>query len=358
MKVISKKLPAVLFLLFSGWCLLSSVAWGQGFDSCVQNINNATVVVPASVQAVVSGEAIEAGDEIAVFTADGTCVGHGIWNDESLSIAAAGVDSQTPDGYRAGESLQFRVWDASSSAAYEANVAYTPCADGDPLCKDDGQYEHNVLYSIEQIETITTLGDDLPVELVTFEATVHGSSKPSSYGSQAVLEWETASETANAGFEVQHQAPQAAEGTWKNVGFVEGHGTTSKTHRYTHRLEDLKPGTHTFRLKQMDLDGSVAYSASVEAVVELAGSFDIVAPYPNPFRQRATFTLTVAETQRVDVAAYNQLGQRVATLHDGELAPDTQHTFRLEADRLSSGMYFIQIRGEEFNAMERAILVR
>lgn len=358
MKVVSKKLPTALSLFSSGWLLLASMAWGQGFDGCTQNINNATIVVPASVQATVVGEAIEAGDEIAVFTDDGTCAGRGVWNDESMSIAAAGVDSQHPEGFSAGETLQFRVWDASSSETYEADVAYTPCADGAPICEDDGLYENNMLYSLEHIETVTTLGDDLPVELVTFKATVHGSSKPSAYGSEAVLEWETASETANAGFEVQHRDPEAAEGTWNDVGFVEGHGTTTETHRYTHRLDDLKPGTHTFRLKQVDLDGSFSHSASVEAVVKLAGSFDIVAPYPNPFRQRATFTLTVAETQQVDVAAYNQLGQRVATLHDGELAPNTQHTFRLEANRLSSGMYFIQVRGEEFSTTERAVLVR
>jgi hypothetical protein len=250
------------------------------------------------------------------------------------------------------------VWDASTGETHDADVAYATCADGDPLCQDDGLYANNMLYSLDQLETVTPLSDDLPVELTTFEATVHGAAKPSSYGSEAVLQWATASETDNAGFEVQHQAPDASEDEWTRVAFVEGHGTTNKTRRYSHRMQDLELGTHKFRLKQVDLDGSFEYTASVEAVVALAGSFDVVSPYPNPFRQRSTFTLTVAETQQVDVTAYNQLGQRVATLHNGELAPNTKHTFRLEADRLSSGMYFIQIRGEEFSAMERAILVR
>ena len=358
MKVVSKSCALALSFLCAGWFVLAASAWGQGFDGCVQNINNATIVVPSSVQATVAGEAIETGDEIGVFTEDGTCAGRGVWNGESLSIAAAGVDSQTPDGFTAGDSLVFRVWDASTSETHDADVAYVTCADGDPLCKDDGLYENNMLYSLDQIETVTPLSEDLPVELTSFEATVHGAAKPSSYGSEAVLEWVTASETDNAGFEVEHQAPDAGDDEWARIAFVEGHGTTSETRRYSHRMQDLELGTHKFRLKQIDLDGSFEYTASVEAVVALAGSFNIVSPYPNPFRQRVTFTLTVAKTQQVDVTAYNQLGQRVATLHHGELAPNTEHTFRLEADRLSSGVYFIQIRGEEFSAMKRAILVR
>lgn len=312
----------------------------------MRNIDNATVVVPASVEGLVDDEALEAGDEIAVFTSDSTCAGRGVWSGESLSIAVAGAGSQNPEGFATDEPLQFQMWDASSGTAYEAEVTYTPCDGSTPICKDDGLYKNNMLYSLSEIRSKSAL----PVELTTFQATVDGSG--------ATLRWETASETNNAGFEVQHQGPRAGDGEWTRASFIDGHGTTNDAQQYTHRLPDLRPGTHKFRLKQIDLDGQFEYSATVEAVVALDGPFELAAPYPNPFRQRATFTLMIAEAQQVDITAYNQLGQRVATLHRGPLEPNTEHTFRLAARRLSSGLYFIQVHGETFSTTERAVLVR
>ena len=344
----SSLLPFALALLAlcTGFLLLPQGAHAQGFEECVQNINNATVVIPQSVQATVAGGNLEAGDEIAVFTPDGTCAGHGVWNEESLSIAAAGTDSQNPVGFDSDEPLQFRVWDASSSTVYDADVLYASCDNSNSLCKDDGVYANNMLFSMAEMETVITL----PVEITAFDAQVDGQA--------TVLQWETASETNNAGFEVQHRGPESEPDAWTRVDFVEGQGNTTEAQQYSHHLTDLPPGTHRFRLKQMDLDGTFEYSASVEVAVEMTTPFELDAPYPNPFRQQATIGLRVADAQHVGIVAYNQLGQRVAMLHDGELAPNTKHTFQLAGQRLTSGLYFIQIQGETFNATERAILVR
>ena len=346
MRPLSKRRITASPLLFVVLSICPVVAWGQAFDNCLQNINNATVIVPTSAQATVAGDPLEAGDEIAVFTSDGTCAGQGAWDGESLSISAAGEDSQTQRGFTSGEPLSFRVWDASTQASYDMEVVYEPCDASDPLCKDEGVYENDVVYTLDRIETAAPL----PVELATFTATVDGTG--------VLLQWETASETNNAGFEVQRQGPDDATGAWTRVDFVEGQGTTTESHRYTHRLQNLALGTHRFRLKQVDLDGSAQFSAAVEAVVEMTGAFEVVAPHPNPFRRRASFSLTVGTSQVVDIAAYNQLGQRVATLHDGTLAPNARHTFQLDGGQLPSGIYFIQIRGEEFSTTQRATLVR
>lgn len=107
--------------------------------------------------------------------------------------------------------------------------------------------------------TLTT-DTALPVELVAFTATLDGSS--------ALLRWETASETNNAGFDVEHR-----QGTvpFRTVGFTPGRGTTAEASSYTHAIEGLAPGTHTFRLKQIDFDGAFAYSAEVEVTLRAGG---------------------------------------------------------------------------------------
>lgn len=335
-------------LAFAGIGLLASTGLvrGQHFGDCIQHVENATVIVPASVQASVGDATLEEGDEIALFTDDGTCAGYGTWDGDNLSIAAAGAGDPEPSGFDAGEPLNYRVWDASGEQVYVGEATYASCDDENPLCRDDGTYEHNVLFRLAALQADAPL----PVELVALEATVDGEA--------TVLKWTTASETDNAGFEVQHQGPEVTDDTWRRVGFVEGQGTTSTPQTYSYRLKDLYPGTHRFRLKQVDLDGTTEFTEVVEADIELAGTYDIVAPYPNPFRQRATFALTVAEEQRVEVVAYNQLGQRVATLHSGSLRPNTTHTFRLDGSRLSSGTYFVRVQGEAFSATRRATLVR
>ena len=77
----------------------------------------------------------------------------------------------------------------------------------------------------------------LPVELVSFEAVQDDDA--------VVLQWATASETNNAGFDVEQQAEG---GVWDRVGFVEGAGTTAAPQRYTLRVDGLAPGTYRFRV--------------------------------------------------------------------------------------------------------------
>ena len=99
-------------------------------------------------------------------------------------------------------------------------------------------------------ETISTESSTIPVELVSFGAYAEGSDG-------AVLTWQTASEQNNAGFEVQHRATDG--GRWRTLGFVDSKasgGTTSETNTYRYTAEDLAVGTHWFRLKQEDLDGT------------------------------------------------------------------------------------------------------
>ncbi len=178
----------------------------------------------------------------------------------------------------------------------------------------------------------------LPVELIRFEARTDG---------QAILlTWETASETNNAGFEVQRRVGDAFE----PITFFEGAGTTSQTRVYRHRVADLLPGRHTFRLKQVDFDGSFVLSPEVEVFTDVPGAYVLSPPYPNPFNPQTRFTLTVARSQHVRVGVYDMLGRTVALLHDGPLAAREAHTFRFDATTLPGGVYFLRAAGPLFSA--------
>ena len=191
----------------------------------------------------------------------------------------------------------------------------------------------------------------LPVELVGFEALADGET--------VVLRWETASETNNAGFEIEHAAAEPG-GTlrWHVIGFVEGYGTVNEPQRYTHRVPTLAPGRHRFRLRQVDFDGAFEYSPEVEVAVELAATHALAAAYPNPFNPRTQFSLSVAQAQPVTVTVYDALGRRVAVLHDGFLDAGLPHTFTMDAASWPSGVYLYEAAGATFREVRTALLVK
>ncbi|WP_022834500.1 T9SS type A sorting domain-containing protein [Salisaeta longa] len=188
----------------------------------------------------------------------------------------------------------------------------------------------------------------LPVEMAAF--TVQSS------GPSAVLAWETASETNNAGFYVEHRAPYADAFTARD--FVEGAGTTNAPQTYRFRLRDLSPGTHAFRLRQVDTDGTTHYSDVVTTRISLNGSFTLQSPYPNPFQSQATVAFAVEQSQPVTVALYNTLGQRVQVLYQGTPAAGQTQRARLSNKGLSSGLYIVRLETPSFQSTRTVTLVR
>ena len=203
--------------------------------------------------------------------------------------------------------------------------------------------------------TLGSTATPLPVELISFEATLDGTA--------AALTWKTASETNNAGFEIQHYASKGDTHPdtplpWTVLAFVEGHGTTEVARHYQYRVEDLLAGRHIFRLKQIDFDGAFEYSPEVEVTVEVPGHVQLSPAYPNPFNPRTQLTLAVAREQHVRIEIFDVQGRLVTRLHDGLLAAHTTFRFVFDAEGWPSGMYVIRIAGETFGATRAAVLLK
>lgn len=129
-------------------------------------------------------------------------------------------------------------------------------------------------YSLYEFQIYGTL-QPLPVTLTIFSAAAQGTG--------VGVSWATASEQHNAGFEVQRSADGA---TFATLAVVAGAGTTPTAHAY-HYL-DAAPlrTTGYYRLKQLDTDGTFAYSPV--AVVQAATTLVPLSLYPNPTADRAT----------------------------------------------------------------------
>ncbi len=188
----------------------------------------------------------------------------------------------------------------------------------------------------ENVSRITfSYSEVLPVELTRF--TVAAS------GRDALLRWDTASETNNAGFEVQRRL--RADAPFAPIGFVDGAGTTSAPQRY--RFTDaglpFTTATVTYRLKQIDFDGAFDYSPQVE--LQLGGTDRLVlhGTFPNPARARTTIRYEVPTAGPVHLAVYNLLGQHITSLVDAQ-RPAGRHEVRFDASGLSSGVYFVRLQ--------------
>ena len=188
----------------------------------------------------------------------------------------------------------------------------------------------------------------LPVELVHFTALQDGQ--------DLLLQWETKSELNNAGFFIEHEPP--GEQGFAEVAFVEGRGTTDERQLYSYRMDVIENGHHTFRLRQVDFDGTTEYSAPVSIDVVLVQSYSLSGAYPNPFNPYSTFELSVQRDQAVRVTLHDIMGREVSVLFDGQMQQNAQRVVEINGTGLPSGTYIYRVVGEFFQTSGRVLLVK
>jgi hypothetical protein len=188
----------------------------------------------------------------------------------------------------------------------------------------------------------------VPVELTAFSAMADGR--------DVLLSWTTASETNNAGFELEMRAPGASE--FRTVAFIEGAGTTASAQHYAHRVVGAEPGLHAFRLRQVDFDGSFEYSEMIEVTVELAEAFVLSPVYPNPFNPEASVSFVVRQSRPVEIALYDALGRKLQVLFAGTPEAGQVQRLRIDGASLVSGLYFVRMSGEGISATQKVTLLK
>ena len=124
------------------------------------------------------------------------------------------------------------------------------------------------------------------------------------------LNWTTATEINNQGFEIQRSTSNSE---FVSVGFVAGNGTTTEEHHYSYKDENVS-GFLRYRLKQIDFDGSLEYSEIVEVEVLGNVAYELAQNYPNPFNPITNISYTLPTESQVKLFVYNPLGELVAII--------------------------------------------
>lgn len=191
----------------------------------------------------------------------------------------------------------------------------------------------------------------IPVELTSFTSSVSGNT--------VVLNWQTATEKNNSGFDIERSTNNI---DFAKIGFANGHGTTTEPRVYTFTDNTLISGRYFYRLKQIDYDGTFEYSNVVEAEIGLPKEFSLEQNYPNPFNPTTTIRYTVADAYYasgvpVRLAVYDVLGSEVITLVN-ENKPAGHYEVQFNAEGLSSGVYYYKLTAGSFSETKKFVLMK
>ncbi|MBB6609466.1 T9SS type A sorting domain-containing protein [Pontibacter sp. Tf4] len=172
----------------------------------------------------------------------------------------------------------------------------------------------------------------LPVELVYFRVWKDGLN--------AVLEWKTASEKNNAGFEVQVSADGK---TYQKLGFVESKtGTSAIVQNYSFTdNRNGKLGVLHYRIKQTDHDGTSKLYAprAIDFGQVTATTF---MAYPNPFVKDVQIGVKAEQSGKATIALYTAAGKAVLQ-QEQEVAQGASVLQLVLNQNLPRGLYLLTV---------------
>ncbi len=197
----------------------------------------------------------------------------------------------------------------------------------------------------------------LPVELTYFTAALNNNT--------VLLNWNTATEVNNYGFEIQRSAVRAPANqplsenaaSWSKIGFVKGSGNSNSLKSYSFTDDNPVSGKVEYRLKQIDNDGSFKYSKIVAVSLIKPDKFELNQNYPNPFNPSTEISYSIPKSNNVELKVYNSIGKEVATLVNG-IQEAGNHKVHFNLSNLSSGIYFYRLTSGNFTQIKKMILLK
>jgi hypothetical protein len=213
------------------------------------------------------------------------------------------------------------------------NTNVTTVKDASNNC-NDGTITNMALTGTSSNWVAGHAGVPLPVEMTYFRG--------QAITSGSYLEWQTATEENNDGFEIQRSIDGK---NWEKIGFEAGAGTTFEVQNYD--FLDARPltGTNYYRLKQIDFDGKFDYSQVVTIFYGQELANDNFKVFPNPVKDQ----LTIMDGEGI-ATIYNILGQPVKefTINNAQ--------FSIDMNDLPKGQYILRISRQNGNVVTKQLI--
>ncbi len=213
--------------------------------------------------------------------------------------------------------------------------------------KDNWVSDNGTAYA-SPCTTSFTVTTPVPVELISFNALLKDQT--------IELNWETATEINNYGFEIERSNERE---NWEKIGFVNGFGNSNSPKSYSFIDGDVEGGNYQYRLKQIDYDGQFEYSPIVEISFNksLPKEFALDQNYPNPFNPVTEIKFRIPDNTNVSLKIYDLLGGVIIVLVDDFLTAG-EHKFSFDASELSSGSYFYKLETPKYSEIKKMIVLK
>ena len=213
------------------------------------------------------------------------------------------------------------------------------------------------------VGSFTDSDNPLPVELTSFTANISGS--------KVTLNWQTATEVNNYGFEVERSLSSHSSSlnghslseVWETIGFVAGSGNSNSLKEYSFtdipNHSSIQPYNHSFRyrLKQIDNDGKFEYSKEIEVDILRPSTFDLRQNYPNPFNPSTVISYQLTVDSKVSLKIFDILGNEVAVLVQEEQKFGS-YEVKFNATGLASGTYIYRLIAGDFVSTKKMIVLK
>ncbi|KUO62452.1 hypothetical protein APF79_08085 [bacterium BRH_c32] len=221
----------------------------------------------------------------------------------------------------------------------------TPGAPESNILERENYLIYGVIQHFAQIDLSLA---PLPVELVSFGGIFINNS--------IQLNWETATEVSNYGFEILRSSESEQ---WKKIGFIPGHGNSAYPNQYSFIDNNATIGEFSYQLNQIDLDGTSELSEIITIKAgELISSILLNQNYPNPFNPRTQISFAVKEKCNLKLVVYDLLGNEIANLFNGEVLPNKVYKAEFDGTNLSSGIYFYQLITPRKIEVKKMLLIK
>jgi hypothetical protein len=210
-------------------------------------------------------------------------------------------------------------------------------------------------FTIGSVVMTGSCNSSTPVEMTTFTA--------NTIGETVTLNWNTASEVDNTGWEVQRAFVPAdsnkVPSNYEQLGFVQGNINSNSPKSYNYVDNSTKQnGNYYYRLKQINNDGTYKYYYLNNVVnIDIPLAYTLNQNYPNPFNPSTTISYEIPTASKVMIKIYNTLGDEIATLVN-ENKEAGRYSVVFNASSYVSGVYLYKIQAGNFVQTKKMILLK
>ena len=175
------------------------------------------------------------------------------------------------------------------------------------------------------------------------------------------LEWETASEINNCGFNIYRSQDSLINFERMNSKMIQGQGNSTATHNYEYLDRTVLRNTnYYYYLESEDLNGTRYQYSKIRVYSRkdnIPTCYVLKQNYPNPFNGHTKIVYHIPEKIKVTLAIYNLLGELVQILISKVQEPGI-YGINWNAVEITSGIYFVVLSTSKYNKTRKLILIR